>query len=144
MPQRRLLVSAFLSLLFLLCPSSAPRVMEEGGVREGRLVQDVRGGGSTLPHCHVGDVPQGPRPDHGFVSVIMLFLRLSFGFGVLPTVFLKRLSFPSAGLCGNWPPGSSSPRRDGPPRCSASWCWVSQPCCSRLCLGEESGSISGL
>lgn len=58
-----------------------------------------------------------------------------FIFSVLPTVFLKRLSFPLAKLCRNWLPGLLSPRRDRTPQLpTSSWCWASWPTASAFCL----------
>lgn len=47
------------------------------------------------------NVSWGSSLDSDSESVIMHFLRGSFIVSVLPTVFLKRLSFPSAKLCRN-------------------------------------------
>lgn len=58
-------------------------------------------------------VPCGSSVDSDSVLVITHFLRRSFIFSVLPSVFLKRLSFPSARLCRNWLLGSLSPQGEG-------------------------------
>lgn len=51
----------------------------------------------------------------------MHFLRASFVFHVLLTVFLKRLSFPTDKLCRTWLPGLLSSRKDHTPQCIASF-----------------------
>ena len=62
--------------------------------------QDVQWGADD-PRCPLRDVWWGCSPDSDSESVITHFLGVSFIPSVLPTVFLKRLSYPSAKLCRN-------------------------------------------
>lgn len=91
----------------------------------------------------------GSSLDNDSESVIVHFLIGSFIFSVLPTVFLKRLSFPSARLCRNWLPGSLSPRRTVPHSSLSPFWWLRVAARQPLAVlsyvwVQESGFTSGL
>lgn len=102
-------------------------------------LQDVQWGSRLPPLSRKGCTGR----DSDSESAIMHFLRVSFILSVLPTVFLKRLPFPSARLCRNWLPGSLSPGRDCTPQHSASFCGAvcrsQQPLVSALLFSAVSG-----